>query len=62
VGLTTLKIPHKINSSGVQTTLSKTGLSTDIVQKFYRHRPHFRAGVRDVSDRFETLTIAAAAG
>ena len=62
VGLTTLKIPHRINLSGVQTTLSKTGLPTDIVQKFYRHRPHGRAGVRDVPDRPETLTIAAALG
>jgi hypothetical protein len=33
MGLTPLKILHIINSSGVQTTLPKTGLPPDIVQK-----------------------------
>jgi hypothetical protein len=62
VGLTTLRIAHKINSSGVQTTLSNTGQSPDTDQKFYWHRPHGRAGVRDMPDRPETLTITAALG
>jgi hypothetical protein len=60
--LTTLKIPHRINSSGVQTTLFTTGQPTDINQKLGWHRPHGRAGVRDVPDRLETLTTAAALG
>ena len=60
VDLTTLQIPNKISSSGVQTTLSKNGLLTDIVQKICHYRPRGRAGARDVPDRPETLTIAAA--
>jgi hypothetical protein len=38
----------------------KNGLLTDIVQKIYQYRPRGHAGARDVPDRPETLTIAAA--
>ena len=55
--LTTLQIPNKINSSGVQTTLSKNGLPTDIVQKIYHYRPRGRAGAREAPDRPETLEV-----
>jgi hypothetical protein len=38
----------------------KNSLLTDIVQNFYRNQPHGSVGARDVPDRPETLTIAAA--
>jgi hypothetical protein len=55
VALTTLKIPHRINSSGVQTTLFAAGPPADIDPKIYWHRPHGRAGGRDVPEQMETL-------
>lgn len=60
VDLTSLQIPNKISSSGVQTTLSKNGLPPDIVQKINQYGPHGQSGARDAPDWRETLTTAAA--